>query len=185
MSVDKAVKCSTNSSQSGRRQAGNVRRRMTSSSKRLTPTSQVLSGLQERQSLALRSVRTRRRRSRGDEGRWLTQDSGEGSLWARTQGRIVRVRRVEAAQGKVTGKWELVGVCKKVKYTRKKKKKRGACWGGGVIKKDKVHVQPRRRPDAEVIKTFTTCEVAGIKDGKGPRIDLQVGRKEGKKEGRK
>lgn len=37
--------------------------------------------------------------------------------------------------GKVTGNWELVGVCKKVKYTRKKKKKRGACWGwgGGVV----------------------------------------------------
>lgn len=93
--------------------------------------------------------------------------------------------------GKVTGNWELVGVCKKVKYTRKKKKKRGACWrwvgggGEGGIKEDKVHVQPRRRPDAEVIKTFMTCEVAGIKDGKGPRIDFQVGRKEVKKEGRK
>ena len=60
----------------------------------------------------------------------------------------------------------------------------GGGWGGG-IKENKVHVQRRRRPDAEVIKTFTTCEVAGIKDGKGPRIDLQVGRKELKKEGRK
>ena len=33
--------------------------------------------------------------------------------------------------GKVTGNWELVGVCKKVKYTRKKKKKEGHV-GGGV-----------------------------------------------------
>ena len=132
MSVDKAVKCPTNSSQSGRRQAGYVRRRMTSSSKGLTPTSQVLSGLQDRQSLALRSVRTRRRRSRSDEGRWLTQDSGKNRCG---RGRLVRVRRVAAAHGE--GDRELgTGWCVQEGQVHKKEEeeKRGMLGvGGGVV----------------------------------------------------
>lgn len=133
MSVDKAVKCPTNSSQSGRRQAGYVRRRMTSSSKGLTPTSQVLSGLQDRQSLALRSVRTRRRRSRSDEGRWLTQDSGKNRCG---RGRLVRVRRVAAAHGE--GDRELgTGWCVQEGQVHKKEEeeKRGmlGVGGGGVV----------------------------------------------------